>query len=63
MILTNSITIWFMNACFIFEHGGKLLLLNIVFGSLIRIPLCYLMIITWGFQMPGYFYTGSIIQV
>lgn len=62
-VLVTSIKIWFFNMCIVFEHRKVLLLINVIFGTIIRVPLTYYLMIYISMQLPGFYYTCAICQV
>lgn len=54
-IFTMNMRIWTMNCMIAFEHKEVLLLFGVVFGTIIRIPFSYFMIIVAFFQLPGHY--------
>lgn len=62
-VFLTSVYIWFLNMGFIFEHRKKLLAVNVVFGTVLRIILTYALMIYLNIQLPGFYYAASICQL
>lgn len=62
-VFLASSQVCIQNVMISFEHRTTLFWLNFAFGLVIRVPLTYLMVVVWNYQLLGFFYASIITQI
>lgn len=62
-VFATGLALWFIKAMISFEHKGKLFLISFIFGTLFRMTIAYLMIITFDLELPGNYWSTFISQI
>lgn len=58
-----GIKIWVQNVMIILEKKRILFWFSFIFGTLVRVPLSFLMVYVWDLQLPGFFTAASFTQL